>query len=117
MFIWRGEKERGFCMHCILCIQQLQSCFFFHCVSRLIVMRMHNLYGTQKTKEGEGSSDEESDEDEEDEDRKPQMELAMMPHYGGINRVRVSVHISFGFPSKVYFLSLFSGDGLSFLIR
>uniref|UniRef100_A0A8D3E4U4 Glutamate-rich WD repeat-containing protein 1 n=1 Tax=Scophthalmus maximus TaxID=52904 RepID=A0A8D3E4U4_SCOMX len=39
---------------------------------------------------GEESSDEESDEDEEDEDKKPQMELAMMPHYGGINRVRVT---------------------------
>lgn len=51
-------------------------------------MRMHNLHGTEKEKEGEESSDEESDE-EEDEDKKPQMELAMMPHYGGINRVRV----------------------------
>lgn len=53
-------------------------------------MRMHNLHGTEKEQEQEGeeSSDEESD-DEEDEDKKPQMELAMMPHYGGINRVRV----------------------------
>ncbi|XP_063054897.1 glutamate-rich WD repeat-containing protein 1 [Engraulis encrasicolus] len=63
--------------------------------NRLIVMRMHNLLGTEKkTKqgEGEGSSDDDSedDEDEEDEDKKPQMELAMMPHYGGINRVRVT---------------------------
>lgn len=58
-------------------------------------MRMHNLYGTQKAKDGEGSGGEESDdEEEEDEDEKPQMELAMMPHYGGVNRVRVSVHIS-----------------------
>lgn len=58
---------------------------------RLIVIRMYNLHGTEKEKEKEGeeSSDEESDEDEEDEDKKPQMELAMMPHYGGINRVRV----------------------------
>lgn len=52
-------------------------------------MRMHNLHGTEKEKEGEESSDEESDDDEEDQDKKPQMELAMMPHYGGINRVRV----------------------------
>ncbi|AWO96497.1 putative glutamate-rich WD repeat-containing protein 1 [Scophthalmus maximus] len=58
--------------------------------NRLLVMRMHNLHGTEKEKEGEESSDEESDEDEEDEDKKPQMELAMMPHYGGINRVRVT---------------------------
>lgn len=56
-------------------------------------MRMHNLHGTQQEKEGEESSDEESDE-EEDQDKKPQMELAMMPHYGGINRVRVC-HVSF----------------------
>lgn len=52
-------------------------------------MRMHNLHGTEKEKEEEESSDEESDDDEDDEDKKPQMELAMMPHYGGINRVRV----------------------------
>ncbi|XP_028281576.1 glutamate-rich WD repeat-containing protein 1 [Parambassis ranga] len=58
--------------------------------NRLLVMRMYNLHGTEKEKEGEESSDEESDEDDEDEDKKPQMELAMMPHYGGINRVRVT---------------------------
>lgn len=53
-------------------------------------MRMHNLHGTDKEQEDEESSDEESDEEEEeDQDKKPQMELAMMPHYGGINRVRV----------------------------
>ncbi|KAK2844677.1 hypothetical protein Q5P01_011336 [Channa striata] len=57
--------------------------------NRLLVMRMHNLHGTEKEKEEEESSDEESDE-EEDEDKKPQLELAMMPHYGGINRVRVT---------------------------
>lgn len=51
-------------------------------------MRMHNLHGTEKEQEDEESSDEESEE-EEDEDKKPQMELAMLPHYGGINRVRV----------------------------
>lgn len=56
-------------------------------------MRMHNLHGTEKENEEEESSDEESDE-EEDENKKPQMELAMTPHYGGINRVRV------GFPSS-----------------
>ncbi|XP_047454055.1 glutamate-rich WD repeat-containing protein 1 [Mugil cephalus] len=59
--------------------------------NRLLVMRMYNLHGTEKEKEGEESSDEESDdEEEEDEEKKPQMELAMMPHYGGINRVRVT---------------------------
>lgn len=103
-------------MHCILC-PRAPVRFFLSLFFRLIVMRMHNLYGTQKAKEGEGSSGEESDEDEEDEDKKPQMELAMMPHYGGINRVRVSVQISVGFPSQAYFLSLFSGDTLPFSIR
>lgn len=58
--------------------------------NRLLVMRMHNLHGTEKENEEEESSDEESDEDEEEEDKKPQLELAMMPHYGGINRVRVT---------------------------
>ncbi|XP_066538884.1 glutamate-rich WD repeat-containing protein 1 [Hoplias malabaricus] len=62
--------------------------------NRLLVMRMYNLYGMEKDKdqdkeEEEENSDQESDEDEE-EDKKPQMELAMMPHYGGINRVRVT---------------------------
>ncbi|XP_037532818.1 glutamate-rich WD repeat-containing protein 1 [Nematolebias whitei] len=59
--------------------------------NRLLVMRMHNLHETEKDNEEEKeSSDEESDEEEEDEDKKPQLELAMMPHYGGINRVRVT---------------------------
>lgn len=48
-------------------------------------MRMHNLYGTEQE-----NKEESSDESDEDEDKKPQMELAMVPHYGGINRVRVS---------------------------
>lgn len=54
-------------------------------------MRMFNLHGTEKEKEDEESSEEESDDDDEEEEemKKPQMELAMMPHYGGINRVRV----------------------------
>lgn len=55
-------------------------------------MRMHNLHGTEKEKEEEESSDE-SDDEKEDEDKKPQMELVMMPHYGGINRVRVCWHL------------------------
>lgn len=57
-------------------------------VYRLIVMRMHSLYGTAKENKDNESSDEESE--EEDEDQKPELELAMMPHYGGINRIRVS---------------------------
>lgn len=53
-----------------------------------MMLRMHNLHGT-KPPPSEGS-DEEEEEEEDEEDRKPQLELAMVPHYGGINRVRVS---------------------------
>lgn len=54
-------------------------------------MRMHNLHGTEKEKEENESSndDEESDDEDDDEDKKPKLEIAMMPHYGSINRVRV----------------------------
>uniref|UniRef100_A0A3B4ADL6 Glutamate-rich WD repeat-containing protein 1 n=1 Tax=Periophthalmus magnuspinnatus TaxID=409849 RepID=A0A3B4ADL6_9GOBI len=58
--------------------------------NRLLVMRMHNLHGTEKDSGEEESSDEDSDEDEEEEQKKPHMELAMLPHYGGINRIRVT---------------------------
>lgn len=62
-------------------------------------MRMHNLHGTEKDKEeNESSDDDESDDDEDDdEDKKPKLELAMMPHYGGINRVRVRCPVCLGF--------------------
>ena len=61
-----------------------------HTFPRLMMLRMHNLHGT-KPPPSEGSDDEEDDDDEEDEEeRKPQLELAMVPHYGGINRVRVN---------------------------
>lgn len=73
----------------LLCLASKDDGIFIS--SRLIVMRMHNIHETDKDKDENESSDEESDEDEEDEDKKPQLELAMMPHYGGINRVRVSL--------------------------
>lgn len=61
-----------------------------HTFPRLMMLRMHNLHGT-KPPPPEGSDDEEEEDDEEDEEeRKPQLELAMVPHYGGINRVRVN---------------------------
>uniref|UniRef100_A0A8C1HD33 Glutamate-rich WD repeat containing 1 n=1 Tax=Cyprinus carpio carpio TaxID=630221 RepID=A0A8C1HD33_CYPCA len=78
-----GEGREQFPLSMILCMMTFSS------LSRLIVMRIHNLHETGKDKNE--SSDEESDEDEEDEEKKPQLELAMMPHYGGINRVRVSL--------------------------
>uniref|UniRef100_A0A8C1VKD3 Glutamate-rich WD repeat-containing protein 1 n=1 Tax=Cyprinus carpio TaxID=7962 RepID=A0A8C1VKD3_CYPCA len=82
-----GEGREQFPLSMILCAgTQMMT---FSSLSRLIVMRIHNLHETGKDKNE--SSDEESDEDEEDEEKKPQLELAMMPHYGGINRVRVSL--------------------------
>lgn len=58
-----------------------------------MVMKMHNLHGTkQASKEylgAESSSESSDDDDDDDEEKKPQLELAMVPHYGGINRVRV----------------------------
>ncbi|XP_068613251.1 glutamate-rich WD repeat-containing protein 1 [Brachionichthys hirsutus] len=81
-----GEGREQFPVSMLLCAgTQAETALS----NRLLVMRMHNLHGTQKEKEGEESSDDESDE-EEDEDKKPQLELAMLPHYAGINRVRVT---------------------------
>ena len=53
------------------------------------MLRMHNLHGT-KPPPSEGSDEEEEEDEEDEEERKPQLELAMVPHYGGINRVRVN---------------------------
>ncbi|XP_061771266.1 glutamate-rich WD repeat-containing protein 1 [Nerophis ophidion] len=66
--------------------------------NRLLMMRMHNLHGTEKAKKeedaesSEESSEEEGEEEEEGASKKPLMELAMMPHFGAINRVRVTRH-------------------------
>uniref|UniRef100_A0A8C5LGG4 Glutamate-rich WD repeat-containing protein 1 n=1 Tax=Jaculus jaculus TaxID=51337 RepID=A0A8C5LGG4_JACJA len=45
--------------------------------------------GTQ-AESAQSKGTDEDDDDEEDEEQKPQLELAMAPHCGGINRVRVS---------------------------
>ncbi|XP_016347116.1 glutamate-rich WD repeat-containing protein 1-like [Sinocyclocheilus anshuiensis] len=82
-----GEGREQFPLSMILCAGTQADTALSN---RLIVMRMHNLHETDKDKDENKSSDEESDEDEEDEEKKPQLELAMMPHYGGINRVRVT---------------------------
>ena len=55
---------------------------------------MQNLHGPRRRR-GAGSSvssEEEEGEEEEDEERSPQLHLAMIPHHGGINRVRVLPH-------------------------
>lgn len=54
-----------------------------------MMLRMHNLHGT-KAPASEDSDEEEEEDEEDEEERKPQLELAMVPHYGGINRVRVN---------------------------
>ncbi|KAL7886478.1 hypothetical protein AOLI_G00041990 [Acnodon oligacanthus] len=82
-----GEGRETFPLSMLLCAGTQADTALSN---RLIVMRMHNLYGTEKdSEEEEQSSDGESDEDE-DVEKKPQMELAMVPHYGGINRVKVT---------------------------
>ncbi|XP_053118844.1 glutamate-rich WD repeat-containing protein 1 [Hemicordylus capensis] len=61
--------------------------------NRLMVMKMHNLHGTNQASKdvlGAESSSDSEDDDDDDEGKKPQLELAMVPHYGGINRVRVT---------------------------
>ncbi|KTG45166.1 hypothetical protein cypCar_00010466 [Cyprinus carpio] len=82
-----GEGREQFPLSMILCAGTQADTALSN---RLIVMRMHNLHETDKDKDENESSDEESDDDEEDEEKKPELELAMMPHYGGINRVRVT---------------------------
>lgn len=82
-----GEGREQFPLSMILCAGTQADTALSN---RLIVMRMHNLHENDKDKDENESSDEESDDDEEDEEKKPELELAMMPHYGGINRVRVT---------------------------
>ncbi|KAB5587013.1 hypothetical protein PHYPO_G00008070 [Pangasianodon hypophthalmus] len=83
-----GEGRETFPLSMLLCAGTQADTALSN---RLIVMRMHNLYGTEKeNEEEEEESSDESDEDEDDEEKKPQMELAMVTHYGGINRVRVT---------------------------
>ncbi|XP_017270741.1 glutamate-rich WD repeat-containing protein 1 [Kryptolebias marmoratus] len=83
-----GDGRQQFPLSMLLCAgTQADSAL----KNRLLVMRMHNLHGTEPEDEEKDSSDEDSgDEEEEDEDKKPKLELAMAPHYGGINRVRVT---------------------------
>ena len=56
---------------------------------RLMVLKMQNLHGPRRRG---ADSDDSSEEEEEDEERSPQLHLAIIPHYGAINRVRVLSH-------------------------
>ena len=59
-----------------------------------MVLKMQNLHGPRRRRgaDSSDSSEEEEGEEEEDEERSPQLHLAMIPHHGGINRVRVLPH-------------------------
>ncbi|KAF7238840.1 Glutamate-rich WD repeat-containing protein 1 [Varanus komodoensis] len=84
-----GENRTSYPLSLLLCAgTQAESAQ----ANRLLVMKMHNLHGTKQAgKESSGSENSSSEsEDEADEEKKPQLELAMVPHYGGINRVRVT---------------------------
>ena len=54
-----------------------------------MVLKMQNLHGPRRRG---ADSDDSSEEEEEDEERSPQLHLAIIPHYGAINRVRVLSH-------------------------
>ncbi|XP_070623424.1 glutamate-rich WD repeat-containing protein 1 [Erythrolamprus reginae] len=58
--------------------------------NRLLLLKMHNLHGTKASCKNSSESESSSESEDDDEDKKPQLELAMVPHYGGINRVRVT---------------------------
>ncbi|XP_061444080.1 glutamate-rich WD repeat-containing protein 1 [Rhineura floridana] len=83
-----GENRTSYPLSLLLCAgTQAESAQ----ANRLMVMKMHNLFGTkQARKDALGSESSSDSEDDEDEEKKPQLELAMVPHYGGINRVRVT---------------------------
>lgn len=59
--------------------------------NRLMVLKMLNLHGPRRgAGSGADSDSEDEDDEEEDEERSPRLHLAMIPHYGTINRVRVA---------------------------
>ncbi|XP_072281869.1 glutamate-rich WD repeat-containing protein 1 [Pyxicephalus adspersus] len=64
--------------------------------NRLIVMKMHNLHRLKKKKavSDSESSESESEDEEEIQNRTPQMELAMVSHFGNVNRVRVTTSMN-----------------------
>lgn len=65
--------------------------------NNLIVMKMHNLYGTNQgtkkkedtKKEDEDSEDDSDSESDADDENQPELETAVIKHQGCVNRVRV----------------------------
>uniref|UniRef100_A0A674GTG5 Glutamate-rich WD repeat-containing protein 1 n=1 Tax=Taeniopygia guttata TaxID=59729 RepID=A0A674GTG5_TAEGU len=60
--------------------------------NRVLLLQMQNLHGMRgrKGSDSDSDSDSDSEEDEEEEGREPQLLLLMAPHYGGVNRLRVT---------------------------
>ncbi|KAF4526267.1 hypothetical protein B566_EDAN010977 [Ephemera danica] len=63
-------------------------------LNHIIVIKMSNLFKTQKTEKEEESSDSESDSDDNDDTaapkKTPRLDCTLLPHKGCINRVRAS---------------------------
>lgn len=60
-------------------------------LNHVIVMKMSNMNrNKQPKKEEEGSSDDDESSDSEDEDDKPELDSALVPHQGCVNRIRVT---------------------------
>uniref|UniRef100_A0A8C3UX14 Glutamate-rich WD repeat-containing protein 1 n=1 Tax=Catharus ustulatus TaxID=91951 RepID=A0A8C3UX14_CATUS len=58
--------------------------------NRVLLLQMQNLHGLRRGSDSDNDSDNDSDSDEEGEGREPQLLLVMAPHYGGVNRLRVT---------------------------
>ncbi|CAN8178614.1 unnamed protein product [Coccothraustes coccothraustes] len=61
--------------------------------NRVLLLQMQNLHGLRGARDGDSSdsdSDSDSDSEQDGEGREPQLLLIMAPHYGGINRLRVT---------------------------
>ncbi|NXR19524.1 GRWD1 protein, partial [Cinclus mexicanus] len=55
--------------------------------NRVLLLQMQNLHGLRG---GRGSDSDSDSEEEEEEGKEPQLLLLMAPHYGGVNRLRVT---------------------------
>lgn len=81
--------------------------------NELFVTRFVNIHGIDQPKEDkdddEESSSSEEDEDDSDEEnevpkrKRPILHTAIIPHYGDINRIKVSYYLVLGLPSSFPF--------------
>ncbi|XP_064478511.1 glutamate-rich WD repeat-containing protein 1-like [Ornithodoros turicata] len=62
-------------------------------LNHVIVMKMSNMSRNKASKKANENEDDESDSsDSEDEDDKPELDSALIPHQGCVNRIRVTKH-------------------------